>query len=385
MRGSSRGIAAALALGAGTTWNISSVGAVADPLAGSYGVSLATVGLFTTALVLTHFLVQLPAGRHADRFGAARVGLVAAAACAAGNALALVAPVPALALVARACAGIGSGAGFVAGADLMRASRPSPVFQGLFGASTMAGGGLAVAIVPQLDDALGWRAPYWSGLGIAVAVGLITVLAPAAPRRTRRAAAIAADRRLVPLGAVHAASFGLSFVAANWIVTLLERHGTARREAAVVGALVLLAGIVTRPLGGFVLLRGPRAARTTLALCLAVISLACLALATPLPLAALCVATAAIGASAGLPFAILFGTAQRLRPDAPAAALAFVNAWAILGILVGTPLAGLAFGLPGDGRLAFAAMAAACATVLPLVGRIPFEEAAAVSPRPARA
>jgi MFS family permease len=380
LRGSSRGIAAALALGAGTTWNMSSVGAVGDPLARSYGVSLATVGLFTTTLVLTHFLVQLPAGRHADHFGAARVGLAAAGACVAGNALALVAPVPALALVARACVGIGSGAGFVAGADLMRASRPSPVFQGLFGASTMAGGGLAIAIVPQLEDALGWRAPYWSGLAIAVVVGTVTLLAPAAPRHARRAAAIVADRRLLPLGAVHAASFGLSFVAANWIVTLLERHGAARRDAAVVGALVLLGGILTRPLGGLVLLRGPRAARTTLALCLVTISVACLGLAAPLPLAALGAATAAVGVAAGLPFAILFATAQRLRPDAPAAALAFVNAWAILGILVGTPVAGVAFDLPGDGRLAFAAMAAVCAAALPMVGRIPFEAAAAASP-----
>jgi hypothetical protein len=50
--------------------------------------------------------------------------------------------------------------------------------------------------------------------------------------------------------------------------------------------------------------------------------------------------------------------AQRLRPDAPAAAVGAVNAVAVLTILVGTPLAGLAFDLPGDGRLAFATIAA---------------------------
>jgi hypothetical protein len=49
----------------------------------------------------------------------------------------------------------------------------------------------------------------------------------------------------------------------------------------------------------------------------------------------------------------VFAMSLRLRPDAPAAAVGFVNGCAVLVILVCTPLAGLTFGLPGDGRLAF--------------------------------
>jgi predicted MFS family arabinose efflux permease len=64
-----------------------------------------------------------------------------------------------------------------------------------------------------------------------------------------------------------------------------------------------------------------------------------------------------MGLSAGLPFAVIFAAAQRARPDAPAAAIALVNACGILVILVCTPLAGLTFELPSDGRLAFAAIA----------------------------
>jgi predicted MFS family arabinose efflux permease len=71
-----------------------------------------------------------------------------------------------------------------------------------------------------------------------------------------------------------------------------------------------------------------------------------------------------MGLAAGLPFAVIFAAAQRARPDAPAAAVALVNACAILTILVGTPLAGLAFELPSDGRLAFAAIAALAALAL---------------------
>ena len=61
---------------------------------------------------------------------------------------------------------------------------------------------------------------------------------------------------------------------------------------------------------------------------------------------------------------MVFAAAQRLRPDAPAAAMAAVNGAAILAILVGTPLAGLAFDLPGDGRVAFAAIAGLSAAAL---------------------
>jgi predicted MFS family arabinose efflux permease len=61
---------------------------------------------------------------------------------------------------------------------------------------------------------------------------------------------------------------------------------------------------------------------------------------------------------------VIFAAAQRTRPDAPGAAIALVNVCAVLTILVGTPLAGLAFELPSDGRVAFAAIAALAAAAL---------------------
>ncbi len=54
-------IVAGLVVGCFLTWNISNVGAVADPLAEAYGVSLAVIGLLTTALFVTHLAAQLPA------------------------------------------------------------------------------------------------------------------------------------------------------------------------------------------------------------------------------------------------------------------------------------------------------------------------------------
>ena len=90
----------------------------------------------------------------------------------------LLAPEPGLAIAGGRVVGIGSGAGFVAGAEYARFASASPLLQGLYGGATMAGGGLAIAIVPQLEDSLGWRAPYWSALAIAVAVGALLAVSP---------------------------------------------------------------------------------------------------------------------------------------------------------------------------------------------------------------
>jgi len=358
-------IAAALALGAGVTWNIANVGAVADPLADAYGVSLAVVGLFTTALFVTHLLVQIPAGRASDRIGARNVGLLAVVAVVAGNLLLLAAPDSALAIVARLLVGVGSGAGFVAGAEYMRSAHASPVLQGLYGAATMAGGGLAIAIVPQLAPLLGWRAPYWSALAAAALTGAVLAAAPAHKLQfvTRRGGFVA-DRRLLRLGLLHGATFGLSVVAANWIVPLLERHGHSRGTAAALGSLLLLGGIVTRPLGGFVVGRS-----ATLAAALLVGAAAFAVLATPAPLPVLGAGAAVAGLAAGLPFAAVFAGAQLTRPDAPGAAVGFVNAWAISAVVGGTPLLGLAFSLPGEGRIGFGCLAVLWAAAVATVPR----------------
>jgi MFS family permease len=362
---------AALALGAGVTWNISNVGSVAGPLADAYGSSLAVVGLFTTALFATHLLSQLPAGRGADRIGARNIGLVAVAAVVVGNIICLATPEPAVALLGRAIVGIGSGAGFVAGSDYARAASASPLLQGLYGGSTMAGGGLAIAVVPQLDGWLGWRAPYWSALAIGLTLVVVLALAPADTRTPTARANVLADRRLLPLAVIHGATFGLSVVAANWVVDLLTSHGHEESVSAILGSFLLLAGVLTRPLGGLALRRRPQLARRNVAVALLVGGAAAATLALPLPLALLGLAALIAGLSAGVPFAAVFVGAQRLRPDAPGAAVGFVNAGAILTVVVGTPLAGLAFSLPGEGRLAFAAIGALWAASVLALRRSP--------------
>ena len=364
-------IVAGLVVGCFLTWNVSNVGAAADPLADAYGVSLAVVGLLTTALFVTHLLSQLPAGIWSDRVGPHRVALVACTAAALGNALLLIDDEIALGIAGRLVVGIGSGAGFVAGLDLVRAGSGGPVLQGVFGGATMAGGGLALVVVPPLTDATGWRATYVAALVLAVAAAVPTALV----RRLRRVGpstrGVLGDRRLLPLGVLQAATFGLAVVAGNWVVPLLERQDASSAIAGALGGLVLLAGIVTRPLGGGAVHRRPAGRETLLVGSLLAVAAGALLLAAGGPtwlsgLGALC-----LGLAAGLPFAAIFEAAQRLRPDAPGAAVALVNACAVLAVLVGTPLAGLAFALPGDGRIAFAVIACLAVAALPFVGRVP--------------
>ncbi len=357
------------------TWNISNVGAIAAVESASYGVSLATVGLLTTALFVTHLAVQIPGGRLIDRVGARTVGLVALVIVAAGNAIALASPTLGVGLGARALMGLGTGVGFVAGIDLVRAGLGGPFWQGAYGGSTMAAAGLALMVIPQLVGELGWRAPFWTGLVLAVA-GLLPVFGARRPTPAREASdsrqptrSVVSDRSLWPLAAVQMASFGLSVVAGNWIVTLLEREGHARSSAGIVGGLILFAGIITRPAGGLLMRRAPERAWAFVAGALVAGSTGVLVLAAGPPLWLGAIAALVVGLSAGLPFAPIFNTTLRLRPDAPAAAIGFVNGSAVLVILVGTPLAGLTFGIVGDGSVGFLIMGLLWASALLAVRR----------------
>ena len=126
-------------------------------------------------------------------------------------------------------------------------------------------------------------------------------------------------------------------------------------------------GIATRPLGGWILDERPRWVRAAVAGSLVAGALGTVALAVSKPLGVAVVGAALIGLAAGIPFAPSFTGAALTRPDAPAAAVGFVNGAAALVTLVGTPLVGLTFSAPGNGRLGFAFVAAGWLVALALL------------------
>ncbi len=373
-------IAAGCALGLATGWNISNVGAVAQPIASSYGIGLATVGLFTTSLFLVHSAAQIPSGNAVDRFGARRVGLLGLLVIGGCNALALIASDAPLAIGARGAAGIGTGLCFVAGSDYVRAAGGSPLVQGLYGGVALGGGGLALALVPQVEGWLGWRAPFVTALAIALAALVLLAGGPTdvphGGRRRQRLGsrgtgpfAVVADSRLYRLAAMHTVSLGLSVVVGNWAVTLLVREGgLGKGTAGAIAALTLALGLVTRPLGGLIAWQHPASARAVLGASLVAGALGTLALAAAKPPALAAAGSALIGLAAGVPFAFAFTGAARARPESPGSAIAFVNMSANLVIVAGTPLLGLSFSLPGAGRPGFVVVAllwAAAVAALP--------------------
>jgi NNP family nitrate/nitrite transporter-like MFS transporter len=369
-----RALIGGCALGLASGWNISNVGAIAQYEARAYGVGLATVGLFTTALFLVHFVMQIPGGKAADRFGARRAGLVGLAFIVVFDLVALAAPSVALVIPMRALVGVGTGIGFLAGSAYVRATGGSAGAQGIYGGVSVSAGGLALAIVPQLERLVGWRAPFVSAAAVAMLAFVLLAAAPGdepRPRLGEVVAGVLRDRRLYRLAALYAAALGLSVVTGNWIVTLLSRYdGLGKGAAGGLGALALALGFFTRPLGGWIMRTHPARARLAVGMSLAVgaAGTALLAVATPVAVAG--IGAALVGLASGIPFAPAFTGAATLRPDAPAAAVGVVNGASALVIVAGTPLLGLSFSLPGGGRAGFAVVAALwAATLLALPSR----------------
>jgi len=357
-----------VALGAAAGFNIANLGPAADVLAAHYDVRLGAIGFLTTALFVTHLAMQIPGGRLVDEHGARILGMVALVVVVLGNVFLLVVPAFAGAVAGRLVTGLGTGIAFVAGSEYVRATVGTAGSQGVYGAAGVGGGGLALAIVPLAVPSLEWRAPYVTALVFAAAVLVSLPFAPrdrgrGERRRTRGAPVgeIVRDRRLYPLAAAHTASFGLSVIVGIWAVPLLQHDGYGRRLAGAVAALALLGGIVTRPLGGRILQHRPKQAAQLLGVSMLLGAVGTALLLLDIALAVRVAGAALLGLAAGLPFAAAFAGAQALRPDAPGAAVGFVNSCATFLILVGAPLVGFTFALPGHGRLGFVLIAAAWA------------------------
>jgi MFS family permease len=301
----------------------------------------------TTALFVTHAVMQVPAGRLCDRLGARLIGAIGLLVTAVASMGVATWHDARLAIALRAAAGAGTALSFVAGSDYARRTSGTALVQGLFGAMSLLGGGIALAVIPLFG---GWRVPFLSAAAVAAVGALIVARAPADRLRLSRRPELLSSHKmsLARYAVMHSASFGLSVVVANWIVTLLERHGHPAEAAGAVGSLTLVFGVLTRLVGGRF---SNRACALRASFVLGGLAVCLLAFSSSLAVTAL--AAALVGLATGLPFASAFSGAARARPDGPAAAVGFVNMAAALTILAATPLLGLTFGLPGDGKLGY--------------------------------
>lgn len=347
----------ACAIGSGAGWNVSNITPIGSTIASEYGIPLATVGFFTTALFIAHASVQVPGGMLIDKIGAKRMSFLGLSIIAIANAIALIAPQTWLGLLMRVFMGLGTGISFVGGSDYIRRSGAGALAQGIYGGVGLAAGGIAVKVVAAGDDWISWRAPFLSSLVVAgVAIALLAIGPKEGERKIPpKAVQVPGERApvaLYRLMALHIATFGLSVLASNWTVELLRHHGHSKSTASWVGLLILAIGVISRPLGGWTATKPWT--RYVLAGSLVAGGLGCLCLVLSGPIGLALLGAVLVGMAAGLPFATIFVSAARARPHAPARAVGLVNGSGSTVILAGAPLVGLTFSWPGDGRIGFA-------------------------------
>jgi nitrate/nitrite transporter NarK len=372
-----RALLSACAAGFAFAANYTNHAPMAPVLRGEFGFDHTGAGLLTTSIFLTHGLMQVPGGRLADRFGAARVLAVALGWVVMANVAIAFAGAYWQLLLWKAVAGIGTGACFTAGARYtvgMFQGRDLQVAQGFYGGATVLGSGFVIFAVPQLLGTFGWRGAF---LGCALAAAAVWVWwMAAAPKPQQKAAAagslreMAGSGQLWLLGLIQMASFGLVIVVGTWITTLLRTaFQMPLKTAGLMGSTVLLLGIVSRPLGGW--LAHHLGIRTVIRGALLLNAVACGALAWGQSIWLSLAAVVTLGMACGLPYAGVFNRAAALLPGRAGAAMGLVNMIGIVMILAGAPAVGWLADWTGQFRTsflalgAFALVAAAASSAIP--------------------
>ena len=352
---------------------------LALPLMREFGFNQALAGFLTTGIFATHAAMQIPGGHLVDRLGAKRVLFCALAWVTLGNLGMAFAGAYWQLLACKIFTGLGTGVCFVGGARYVHAAAKGPRLnfaQGLFGGSVQLGAGFVILAVPRLYLLAGWRATFLVSAGMALTAAIIWLAA--APNVTSGAAPPGrlGEMLLAPqlwlLGLVQMASFGLSLVVGSWVVVMLIRVlKVPATQAGLIGSLVLLLGIVSRPLGG--ILRRHVGIRPLFIGSLVMIALGCFAfVSSSISLGLALAAVVLIGMGVGLPYAAMFSRAGALFPGRAGAAMGLVNMLGIFMILGGAPLVGHLADLSGTFRASFVVLGgfslAVCAAV-PFIAR----------------
>lgn len=370
-------MAIACAMGFAFSANYTNHAPVVPALIADFDFSNALAGLLTTGLFLTHAAMQIPGGHLADRLGARRVLMAALALVCVGSFAISFSGAYWQLLFWKTFTGIGTGVCFVAGAryitGLFHGTRLH-LAQGLYGGSVLLGSGFVLFAVPQFLAAFGWRGAFLATAAVATAVFIAWILAapPVAftPQPAGNLRVMLSNPQLWLLGLVQMASFGLAIVVGAWISMLLQQDlAVSPARAGLVGSVVLLLGIVTRPLGGALVPR--MGVRRLVRVSLALSAAACVWLGSGIhSTAPAAVAVVMLGFGCGLPYAGVFNTAAALYRDRAGVAMGLVNMLGILMILGGAPLVGLLADWTGNFHFSFLSLGAFTALVLAVTFRM---------------
>jgi len=220
------------------------------------------VGLLSTLLYVGIGFTYLLGGVFADRWGSRRVLFGSLLLIGGGGCFLPLFPTLVWIVCMRALIGLGSGAAIVAASQAARVGPYAAFGQGVFGGAMQAGAALGLFATPSLQAFFGWQGAFvaWGLLGLVAAGGCVVAMrdepVPVVPR-PRHLREAWQSGALWSLGLVHFGTLGLGQAIAPWLaVYLAVSYGMPVGVAAVIGAWGLLAGMLFRPLGGWLLSRG---------------------------------------------------------------------------------------------------------------------------------
>lgn len=365
------GLVCACAVGFAFSCNYTNHAPLIPLLIKQFGFTKAMAGLLTTAMFLTHAAMQIPGGHLADKFGGRNVIVIALLVVVAGNIGITFSHNYTELLFWKFFIGFGTGTSFIAGARYISQLVPAAELskaQGYYGASILLGSGFVIFIVPLIAQIISWKGAFLSTASLAAFFLIIWVVVSPKPEQkeypSTKLSSLLFNPQLWVLGIIQMASFGLVIVIGSWITLLLKQQLLLTNSLLISGiaSLIILIGVITRPLGG--ILDTTLGTKLLLQISFLLNTIGCILLAfVGSSLGVALFAIILLGIGCGLPYATIFNRATVLFPGRAGAAKGLVNMLGVLMILIGTPLVGYVADVSGRFTNAFITLGGLSAVV----------------------
>ena len=329
--------------------NYTNHGPLVPTLVKVLSITMAAAGFLTTAVFLTHGILQMPGGALSDKFGPKRVGTIGLIIIAGGNLLTGTATTYQEILIYKFITGIGTGASIVAGLRYVPtffAGKEIALAQGVYGGSILLGSGFVIFVIPQILAGLGWQGVFYTtGTMAAVLAVLWHLLAPNTPTSGSVTKidwpGLTTNRNIWLLSLTQFGSFGTIISCGVWVNTLLQKNiHLDPKMAGMIGSLVLLIGIIMRPVGGLIVDKKWFTAKQVLILAHAGLAIGFAWLGMCESITSAVIAILFTGIMAALPFGPIFSYAVVSFPKSPGVAMGFVNTWGAIAVMILPPIMG---------------------------------------------